>query len=138
MIIYVAISVIIHMILVYMTTHHLELFSVLSLMGVTYVLPVVMNLVLSFGVISKTNRSRVYCYVFPLISLMAYIVMGHMLGNATAWQTFVQNSRVATGDFYVEVHSNLTDLPQIIFVLLLYFLSEFLYLTFMQRKGGAR
>lgn len=134
MLIYIIISTILNIFLVLIGTKFLSHLSILEFIFIIYLFPIILNVILSILTILKKQLNLIYCFIYPSISLVAYIILGFILKGTYTWDKFVQNSTVTSGEMYIKINTNLVDGSQIIFVFLLYFLVEYISLKILERK----
>ncbi|WP_066915974.1 Msa family membrane protein [Streptococcus sp. DD12] len=133
--IYLITAILINVILVFVATIFLDSMSILGFISIIYFFPIIMNITLSALAIDKGGKKGNYCYSFPSMSLIMYLIIGVLLYHSQSWINFIENNVISSGEMYIRVNSNLLDLSQIIFVALLYFLVEFLCLKLIERRN---
>ncbi|TWS94576.1 MULTISPECIES: Msa family membrane protein [unclassified Streptococcus] len=140
MLFYIIISSILNILAIIIGTKYLSHLTILGFTFIIYLFPIILNSVLSVLAMLKKNVTVYYCFVFPLFSLLTYIVIGLFLDGSTLWVKFVQNNTITNGEMYIKVNNSLIEPSQIIFVFLLYFLVEYIGLKILERmvqKNGS-
>ena len=81
----------------------------------------------------KKEKKSLYCLVFPTISLLTYIIIGVFLENSSSLTKFIEHNTITSGEMYIKINTSLIEPSQIIFVVLLYFLVEYIILKILER-----
>ena len=138
MLFYIIISSILNILLVIIGTNFLPSLTILEFIFIIYFFPIILNFILSALAILKKNISSFYCFVFPTLSLLSYVTTGVLLEGSNSWIKFVQSNMVTNGEMYIKINNSLIEPSQIIFVVLLYFLVEYISLKILERmvKNG--
>lgn len=128
------ISILSNIFLIVLTTKFLSVLSIIHFSVIIYIVPLIFNSLLT-SLNYKKLPTHWHHYIYPLFSFIAYLVVGFILKGSLSWESFVQQHSITNGEMYVKVSSDLLDISQISFVILLYFLSEFTILTFLKRRN---
>lgn len=133
MLLYVFIASIINIFLIIVGTKFLSSLTILGFIFIIYLLPLILNLTLSVLTIFKKREKTFCCFIFPAISLIAYIIIGLFLKDSDVWTSFIQKNTITSGEMYIKINNSLIDPSQIVFVALLYFLVEYIGIKIMER-----
>lgn len=133
MLFYIIIASILNILLVIIGTKFLLSLTILGFIFIIYLFPLILNSVLSALAILKKKKKSLYCLVFPTISLLAYIIIGVFLENSSSWTKFIEHNTITSGEMYIKINTILIEPSQIIFVVLLYFLVEYIILKILER-----
>ena len=133
MLLYVIIASIINIFLIIVGTKFLSSLTILGFIFIIYLFPIILNLILSVLAIFKKHVKPFYCFIFPAISLVAYIIIGLFLKGSDVWTSFIQKNTITSGEMYIKINNSLIEPSQIVFVALLYFLVEYISIKIMER-----
>lgn len=133
MLFYIIIASILNILLVIIGTKFLLSLTILGFIFIIYLFPLILNSVLSALAVLKKKKKSLYCLVFPTISLLAYIIIGVFLENSSSWTKFIEHNTITSGEMYIKINTSLIEPSQIIFVVLLYFLVEYIILKILER-----
>ncbi|QGU80185.1 hypothetical protein BSR19_03150 [Streptococcus salivarius] len=133
MLFYIIIASILNILLVIIGTKFLLSLTILGFIFIIYLFPLILNSLLSALAVLKKKKKSLYCLVFPTISLLAYIIIGVFLENSSSWTKFIEYNTITSGEMYIKINTSLIEPSQIIFVVLLYFLVEYIILKILER-----
>mgnify|MGYP000093426745 CR=1 FL=1 len=133
MLFYIIIASILNILLVIIGTKFLLSLTILGFIFIIYLFPLILNSALSASAVLKTKKKSLYCLVFPTISLLTYIIIGVFLENSSSWTKFIEHNTITSGEMYIKINTSLIEPSQIIFVVLLYFLVEYIILKILER-----
>ena len=133
MLFYIIIASILNILLVIIGTKFLLSLTILGFIFIIYLFPLILNSLLSALAVLKKKKKSLYCLVFPTISLLAYIIIGVFLENSSSWTKFIEYNTITSGEMYIKINTSLIEPSQIIFVVLLYFLVEYIFLKILER-----
>jgi hypothetical protein len=133
LLLYVIIASIINIFLIVVGTKFLSSLTILGFIFIIYLFPIILNLILSVLAILKKHVKPTYCFIFPAISLIAYIIIGLFLKGSSVWTSFIQKNTITSGEMYIKINNSLIEPSQIVFVALLYFLVEYISIKVMER-----
>lgn len=139
MLFYIIIASILNILLVIIGTKFLLSLTILGFIFIIYLFPLILNSLLSALAVLKKKKKTLYCLVFPTISLLAYIIIGVFLENSSSWTKFIEYNTITSGEMYIKINASLIEPSQIIFVVLLYFLVEYIILKILEhmvKKNG--
>ena len=129
-----AISICINILMFMITTQFLKYISLGFFICLIYLLPIILNGILTIFINKKTNIN--ISFMFPTISFVTYYLIGFKLSFSSVWHHFVMNYSQSNGDIYIKITENLISVSQLIFVIILYFGVEYLVVLFIKRKRG--
>ena len=133
MLFYTIIASILNILLVIIGTKFLLSLTILGFIFIIYLFPLILNSVLSVLAVLKKKIKLLYCLIFPTISLLAYIIIGVFLEKSSSWTKFIEHNTITSGEMYIKINTSLIEPSQIIFVVLLYFLVEYIILKILER-----
>lgn len=134
MLLYVIIASIINIFLIVIETKFLSNLTILGFIFIIYLFPIILNLILSLLVIFKKQVKLFYCFIFPTISLLAYIIIGLLLNSSNIWTSFIQKNTITSGEMYIKINNSLIEPSQMVFVVLLYFLVEYISIKIIETR----
>lgn len=110
--------------------------SSVSFIILFYVLPVICTLVVSS---IKSGNLLTKNILSSVLATIEYLVLGNLFNNMGTWSKFVARNSVSSQGFQTQISNNMLDIPQVIFILVLYFgLGYLIYLVAKRMKGSKK
>lgn len=91
-----------------------------------YMLPIIINLL--FTKLQKNEKYKlINTILFPTMSLVFYMLFAYITSKTGAWSEFVNTNTLVDGDITVDIAKNLFSSSQVVFVVLIYYVSSLAY-----------
>lgn len=121
--VFIILATLIYAALTAVSTTFLTSLSVPVFLGILYVVPVGINLLLTY--MQKTDKSKLLStLVLPTLSIGFYLLFARLTSESGAWSEFVQMNTLEEADMSVDIAENLFSVGQLVFASLTYYVSS--------------
>lgn len=138
-IILIILNVILNGVIFYLPSRLISNMSVLSFLGLIYLMPVCLNCVMTILLYLKNGMNRltkISTFIFPLFSMVGYYILGmNLTTHNSQWMSFIKahNINMQKG-MYIHIGNNLNTLPFLFFALILFFGIQFICYLVMKKR----
>lgn len=121
--VFIILATLLYAALTAVSTTFLTSLSVPVFLGILYVVPVGINLLLTY--MQKTDKSKLLStLVLPTLSIGFYLLFARLTTDSGVWSEFVQMNTLEEADMSVDIAENLFSVGQLVFVTLTYYASS--------------
>lgn len=121
--VFIILATLIYAALTAVSTTFLTSLSVPVFLGILYVVPVGINLLLTY--MQKTDKSKLLStLVLPTLSIGFYLLFARLTTDSGVWSEFVQMNTLEEADMSVDIAENLFSVGQLVFASLTYYVSS--------------
>lgn len=142
-IILIILNLILNAIVFYLPSKLISSMSVLSFLGLIYLIPIFLNCIMTILLYSKNGMTRVTsisAFIFPLFSMIGYYILGTNLTTKNwQWVSFIKAHNIGMHNgMYIHISSNLNGLSFLFFAFILFFGIQFICYLVLKKRDQKR
>lgn len=132
---FLLLSIISYILLLVLSLKMFLLFTPPVFLLVIYILPVAINVLVTYFQ-SNQKFKQIVTLVLPALSSVFYLLFAYITENTGTWNKFIELNTISDGNVTVEISKSLLDINQITFMLLVYWGTMIIQYVVLKRKNS--